>query len=102
MCGLLLAGFITIMGCANMIIMIILWILYHSIVNVGQRWYVFKLKIIKGVSGNLARTTNFIKNIIVLFETLDLSVLLQTINIMDFNTYTPTHTHTHTHTHIYI
>ena len=28
-------------GAANMIVMLLLWLLYHSIVNVGQQWYSF-------------------------------------------------------------
>lgn len=36
--GLALSGFVLILGSANMIIMAVLWILYHSIVNVGQLW----------------------------------------------------------------
>uniref|UniRef100_A0A8C2H0F0 Lipase maturation factor n=1 Tax=Cyprinus carpio TaxID=7962 RepID=A0A8C2H0F0_CYPCA len=39
--GMALSGFVLIMGSANMIIMGVLWILYHSIVNVGQLWYSF-------------------------------------------------------------
>ncbi|XP_033117736.1 lipase maturation factor 1-like isoform X2 [Anneissia japonica] len=39
--GLMLSGFIILTGCANMIMMAGLWILYHSLVNVGQRWYGF-------------------------------------------------------------
>ncbi|XP_026133198.1 lipase maturation factor 1 [Carassius auratus] len=39
--GMALSGFVLIMGRANMIIMGVLWILYHSIVNVGQIWYSF-------------------------------------------------------------
>ncbi|XP_067225657.1 lipase maturation factor 1 [Chanodichthys erythropterus] len=39
--GMALSGFVLLMGRANMIIMGILWILYHSIVNVGQLWYSF-------------------------------------------------------------
>ncbi|XP_077102117.1 lipase maturation factor 1 isoform X1 [Siphateles boraxobius] len=39
--GMALSGFVLFMGSANMIIMGILWILYHSIVNVGQLWYSF-------------------------------------------------------------
>ncbi|XP_067286055.1 lipase maturation factor 1 [Pseudorasbora parva] len=39
--GMALSGLVLIMGSANMIIMGILWILYHSIVNVGQLWYSF-------------------------------------------------------------
>ena len=37
-CGIVLSGFVLIFGCANIIIMLVLWVLYHSIVNVGQRW----------------------------------------------------------------
>lgn len=36
--GLALSGFVLLLGKANMIIMAVLWILYHSIVNVGQLW----------------------------------------------------------------
>jgi len=36
--GLALAVFVLISGAANVLIMLTLWILYHSIVNVGQRW----------------------------------------------------------------
>ncbi|XP_043085981.1 lipase maturation factor 1 isoform X2 [Puntigrus tetrazona] len=39
--GMALSGFVLITGSANMIIMGALWILYHSIVNVGQLWYSF-------------------------------------------------------------
>ncbi|XP_053495413.1 lipase maturation factor 1 [Ictalurus furcatus] len=39
--GLALSGFVLLLGKANMIIMAVLWILYHSIVNVGQLWYSF-------------------------------------------------------------
>ncbi|XP_060719823.1 lipase maturation factor 1 isoform X1 [Tachysurus vachellii] len=39
--GLALSGFVLLFGKANMIIMAVLWILYHSIVNVGQLWYSF-------------------------------------------------------------
>jgi hypothetical protein len=38
LCGLALAVFVLISGAANMLIMLTLWLLYHSIVNVGQRW----------------------------------------------------------------
>ena len=37
-CGALLSLFVFYTGCCNMIIMFLLWILYHSLVNVGQRW----------------------------------------------------------------
>ncbi|XP_069760929.1 lipase maturation factor 1 [Narcine bancroftii] len=39
--GMGLSLFILITGCANMIIMFVLWIQYHSLVNVGQIWYSF-------------------------------------------------------------
>ncbi|XP_068100258.1 lipase maturation factor 1 [Hyperolius riggenbachi] len=39
--GLAISGFIIFTGCANMILMAALWILYHSLVAVGQRWYSF-------------------------------------------------------------
>ncbi|KAL4648679.1 lipase maturation factor 1 [Arapaima gigas] len=34
--GLMLSGFVLFTGCANMVIMFLLWVLYHSLVNVGQ------------------------------------------------------------------
>jgi hypothetical protein len=37
-CGALLSLFVFYTGCCNMVIMLLLWILYHSLVNVGQRW----------------------------------------------------------------
>jgi hypothetical protein len=39
--GLVLALFVTAFGRANMILLFILWLLYSSIVNVGQIWYSF-------------------------------------------------------------
>ncbi|XP_015774556.1 PREDICTED: lipase maturation factor 1-like [Acropora digitifera] len=36
--GLALSGILMVFGSANMLIMALLWVLYHSIVNVGQRW----------------------------------------------------------------
>ncbi|KAG8433304.1 hypothetical protein GDO86_017549, partial [Hymenochirus boettgeri] len=39
--GLTISAFILVTGCANMILMVTLWILYHSIVAVGQIWYSF-------------------------------------------------------------
>uniref|UniRef100_F7AWG3 Lipase maturation factor n=1 Tax=Ornithorhynchus anatinus TaxID=9258 RepID=F7AWG3_ORNAN len=39
--GLVVSAFILVTGCANMILMTILWILYHSLVNIGQIWYSF-------------------------------------------------------------
>ncbi|XP_052269686.1 lipase maturation factor 1-like isoform X2 [Dreissena polymorpha] len=39
--GLGLSGFLIINGGANWIIMFTLWVLYHSLVNIGQRWYGF-------------------------------------------------------------
>lgn len=36
--GLSLSGMVLVMGCSNMIVMFVLWVLYHSLVNVGQRW----------------------------------------------------------------
>ncbi|XP_041941369.1 lipase maturation factor 1 [Alosa sapidissima] len=39
--GLALSAFVLVTGRANMIIMTLLWILYHSIVSVGQLWYSF-------------------------------------------------------------
>jgi hypothetical protein len=41
LCGLAVSGGVFVLGGANMIVMSLLWILYHSIVNVGQRWYSF-------------------------------------------------------------
>ncbi|XP_004628182.1 lipase maturation factor 1 isoform X1 [Octodon degus] len=39
--GLGISSFILISGCANMILMAMLWVLYLSLVNVGQVWYSF-------------------------------------------------------------
>ena len=39
--GLVFSGIVVVFGCANMVIMALLWVVYHSIVNIGQRWYVF-------------------------------------------------------------
>ena len=39
-CGGLLSLFVVYTGCCNMLIMLTLWILYHSLVSIGQRWYV--------------------------------------------------------------
>ena len=42
--GLALSAFVIIVGGANWFIMLALWSLYHSIVNVGSTWYVKLLK----------------------------------------------------------
>ncbi|XP_062299097.1 lipase maturation factor 1 isoform X1 [Scomber scombrus] len=39
--GMALSGFVLVTGMANMVIMVALWVLYHSLVNVGQLWYSF-------------------------------------------------------------
>ncbi|KAM6299397.1 lipase maturation factor 1 [Aegotheles albertisi] len=39
--GLVTSAFVLITGCANMVLMAILWVLYLSLVNVGQIWYSF-------------------------------------------------------------
>ncbi|XP_010216766.1 PREDICTED: lipase maturation factor 1-like, partial [Tinamus guttatus] len=39
--GLMISAFVLVTGCANMILMALLWILYLSLVNVGQIWYSF-------------------------------------------------------------
>ncbi|XP_025095133.1 lipase maturation factor 1-like isoform X2 [Pomacea canaliculata] len=39
--GLALSGLVIVLGAANWFIMLTLWVLYHSLVNVGQRWYGF-------------------------------------------------------------
>ncbi|XP_055460715.1 lipase maturation factor 1-like [Psammomys obesus] len=39
--GLGLSSFVLVTGCANMILMAALWVLYMSLVNVGQIWYSF-------------------------------------------------------------
>lgn len=36
--GMALSGFVLVTGMANMVIMVTLWVLYHSLVNVGQLW----------------------------------------------------------------
>lgn len=38
--GLGISSFILVTGCANMVLMAALWVLYMSLVNVGQIWYV--------------------------------------------------------------
>ncbi|XP_037134125.1 lipase maturation factor 1 [Syngnathus acus] len=39
--GMTFSGFVLVTGMANMVIMGSLWVLYHSLVNVGQLWYSF-------------------------------------------------------------
>ncbi|XP_029076128.1 lipase maturation factor 1 isoform X3 [Monodon monoceros] len=39
--GLGISSFILVSGCANMVLMAALWVLYMSLVNVGQIWYSF-------------------------------------------------------------
>ena len=39
--GMILSLIIFIKGAANAVQMLILWLLYHSIVNIGQRWFSF-------------------------------------------------------------
>ncbi|XP_071427551.1 lipase maturation factor 1-like [Pithys albifrons albifrons] len=39
--GLAVSSFVLVTGCANMVLMFILWVLYLSLVNVGQIWYSF-------------------------------------------------------------
>ncbi|XP_027512428.1 lipase maturation factor 1 isoform X1 [Corapipo altera] len=39
--GLAISAFVLVAGCANMVLMSILWLLYLSLVNVGQIWYSF-------------------------------------------------------------
>ncbi|XP_061008461.1 lipase maturation factor 1 isoform X2 [Dama dama] len=39
--GLGISSFILVSGCANMVLMTALWVLYMSLVNVGQIWYSF-------------------------------------------------------------
>lgn len=36
--GMVLSGFVLVTGMANMVIMVLLWVLYHSLVSVGQLW----------------------------------------------------------------
>jgi hypothetical protein len=40
-CGLLLAAGVVVRGAANMLVLGALWLLYTSIVNVGQHWFSF-------------------------------------------------------------
>ena len=42
--GLVLSGFVVLWGAANIPLMLTIWMLYHSIVNVGQRWLVLNIK----------------------------------------------------------
>jgi hypothetical protein len=39
--GFVISFLIVIFGCANVPLMLMLWVAYHSIINVGQRWYSF-------------------------------------------------------------
>ncbi|XP_059682563.1 lipase maturation factor 1 [Gavia stellata] len=39
--GLATSAFVLVTGCANMVLMAFLWVLYLSLVNVGQIWYSF-------------------------------------------------------------
>ncbi|XP_075574613.1 lipase maturation factor 1 [Pelecanus crispus] len=39
--GLAASAFVLVTGCANMVLMAVLWVLYLSLVNVGQIWYSF-------------------------------------------------------------
>ncbi|XP_044034834.1 lipase maturation factor 1 isoform X2 [Siniperca chuatsi] len=39
--GMALSAFVLVTGMANMVIMVTLWVLYHSLVSVGQLWYSF-------------------------------------------------------------
>ncbi|KAM7091252.1 lipase maturation factor 1 isoform 3-T3 [Ciconia maguari] len=39
--GLATSAFVLVTGCANMVLMAVLWVLYLSLVNVGQIWYSF-------------------------------------------------------------
>uniref|UniRef100_F6Z6S9 Lipase maturation factor 1 n=1 Tax=Equus caballus TaxID=9796 RepID=F6Z6S9_HORSE len=43
--GLGVSSFILVTGCANMVLMAALWVLYMSLVNVGQVWYSFALQV---------------------------------------------------------
>ena len=36
--GLVLSGTLIILGAGNALLFLCLWVLYHSLVNVGQRW----------------------------------------------------------------
>jgi hypothetical protein len=37
--GLALSGVLVVWGAGNALLFTLLWLLYHSLVNVGQRWY---------------------------------------------------------------
>ncbi|KAM8837639.1 lipase maturation factor 1 isoform 1-T1 [Spinachia spinachia] len=39
--GMALSAFVLVTGMANMVVMVTLWVLYHSLVSVGQLWYSF-------------------------------------------------------------
>ncbi|XP_033630270.1 lipase maturation factor 1-like [Asterias rubens] len=39
--GMALSGMVLLSGSGNMVVMATLWVLYHSLVGVGQRWYTF-------------------------------------------------------------
>ena len=42
-CGLSLSAVVMVMGSSNVIISSLLWLLYHSLVNVGQQWLVYHM-----------------------------------------------------------
>jgi len=39
--GMILSSLVLLSGCANMPVLAILWVLYHSLVSVGQQWFSF-------------------------------------------------------------
>jgi hypothetical protein len=39
--GLAISSIVLLTGAANSVALVVLWLLYHSLVNVGQQWYSF-------------------------------------------------------------
>ena len=94
--GLALSGFLVLWGAGNAFIFALLWMLYHSLVNVGQRWYVgtihipFRVYIMRGIYVDIHNSSY--------------GIAIGTCNETRVGVGTaspppPTHTHTHTHTH---
>ena len=61
--GMILSAFVFIKGAGNAFILFTLWILYHSLVNVGQRWFSF------GWESQLLETGTYYLFVIINFNT---------------------------------
>ena len=55
--GLALSGFLVVWGAGNAVVFTLLWVLYHSLVNVGQRWYSMCVMIIMVDEGSASLCT---------------------------------------------